>query len=70
MNMNKVNLAEMVSKMSQEDIELLLSVLDVELKERYYAENPEKTGAEPGKYGVYMPMDEFESIKSPSEYSH
>lgn len=61
----KNELIEAVKSMSQSDIELLLSVLEVELKERYYAENPEMVD---GEFGVYMPMDEFEMVVSPSEY--
>lgn len=61
----KNELINAVKNMSQSDIELLLSVLEVELKERYYAENPEMAD---GEFGVYMPMDEFEMVVSPSEY--
>lgn len=38
--MNKVAIERLVKEMSENDIELLLSILEVELKDRYYVKNP------------------------------
>lgn len=65
--MNKVAIIKLVKEMSQSDIEVLLSVLEVELKERYYADNPSPDDL---YNDVYMPKDQFLELETLSEGIH
>ena len=65
--MNKVAIIKLVKEMSQSDIEVLLSVLEVELKDRYYAENPSPDDL---YNDVYMPEDQFLELETFSEGIH
>jgi|694.fasta_scaffold136519_4 hypothetical protein len=65
--MNKVAIERLVKEMSQSDIEVLLSVLEVELKDRYYAENPSPDDL---YNDVYMPEDKFLELETFSEGIH
>lgn len=58
---------QLVREMSQGDIEILLSVLEVELKERYYAENPSPDNL---YNDVYMPKEQFLELETYSEGIH
>jgi hypothetical protein len=65
--MNKVAIERLVKEMSQSDIEVLLAVLEVELKERYYAENPSPDSLYDA---VYMPEEKFLELETFSEGIH
>jgi len=65
--MNKVAIERLVKEMSQSDIEVLLSALEIELKERYYAENPSPDDL---YNDVYMPEDKFLQLETFSEGIH
>lgn len=66
--MDKNALIATIQKMSSEDIETLLTALEVELKERYYASD--EGIDEQGNYGVYYPQNEFETMECPTNAVH